>query len=591
MADNLRKPSRTLDLLSALAPTARRLELSLAKARVCLAGFSLLAVALDPTEPARYARLVTGLLLAFLVYSLAILERARRPGTLAGRAPLVIHAVDVSCATVISSLTMGSGGFFVLYFIFALTAAALRWGSRATVLTALVAVGALIGQALLFASGFEAGGQPPNRFFIRVVSLIVAGYLLGLMAEAARRPEREASALVRMLSRARAELGLRRVLAGILEELLEACRAQRALLVLSEVETGRLWAWQGQRGGDGQPAASSEVAVAGEHAAAYLFDWGAGPWSAARLRRRRGGELVELSLLDAAGRPRDAAPVRVPEGLAGLLAFEEALAVNLGIAGEWTGRLFLVDPDPRGGESLLRFVQRAVRETAPAVENVFLLRRMRTRAGALERARVARELHDGTIQALTGIEMLLEAVRRKAQDEAPEIGTSLKLIQAHLHDEVLAVRELMEQMRRVEVTSSELVGHLAQMIERFARDTGLRAQFVSDLREVELSRAVCGEVARIVQEALVNVRRHAAASNVVVRLAREGDGCLLVIDDDGRGFGFSGRLSHAELDGGRKGPVVIKERVRAARGEIAIDSRPGQGSRIEIRFPWGLDVR
>jgi len=58
-----------------------------------------------------------------------------------------------------------------------------------------------------------------------------------------------------------------------------------------------------------------------------------------------------------------------------------------------------------------------------------------------------------------------------------------------------------------------------------------------------------------------------------------------VIEDDGRGFPFSGRLSQADLDALGKGPLVIKERVRVIAGELTIESNPGHGARVEVRIP------
>jgi signal transduction histidine kinase len=57
------------------------------------------------------------------------------------------------------------------------------------------------------------------------------------------------------------------------------------------------------------------------------------------------------------------------------------------------------------------------------------------------------------------------------------------------------------------------------------------------------------------------------------------------IEDDGRGFPFSGRLSQSQLDNLGKGPLVIKERVRLIEGELTIESNPGHGSRLEITVP------
>jgi len=88
-----------------------------------------------------------------------------------------------------------------------------------------------------------------------------------------------------------------------------------------------------------------------------------------------------------------------------------------------------------------------------------------------------------------------------------------------------------------------------------------------------------------VQEGLVNVRKHSRAKTALVRLSAKNGNWTLVIEDDGRGFPFSGRLSQPDLDGLGKGPLVIKERVRVIAGELTIESNPGQGSRLEITVP------
>ena len=96
---------------------------------------------------------------------------------------------------------------------------------------------------------------------------------------------------------------------------------------------------------------------------------------------------------------------------------------------------------------------------------------------------------------------------------------------------------------------------------------------------------VCATVARIVQEGLVNVRKHSDASHVVVQFDRRDGHWRLTIEDDGRGFPFSGRFSQAELEADGKGPLVIKECVRLINGELTLESIPGRGSRLEITIP------
>jgi len=97
-------------------------------------------------------------------------------------------------------------------------------------------------------------------------------------------------------------------------------------------------------------------------------------------------------------------------------------------------------------------------------------------------------------------------------------------------------------------------------------------------------------LARIVQEALVNVRKHSRARQVLVRLGSRNGAWHVLIEDDGQGFPFAGRVSQAELDTLGKGPLVIKERVRLIEGELTIESNPGQGSRLEISVPQRRQV-
>jgi signal transduction histidine kinase len=68
-------------------------------------------------------------------------------------------------------------------------------------------------------------------------------------------------------------------------------------------------------------------------------------------------------------------------------------------------------------------------------------------------------------------------------------------------------------------------------------------------------------------------------------LARQQGGWVLVIEDDGRGFSFSGRFTHVQLEEDRRGPLVIKQRVRAIEGELTIISKAGQGARLEVKVP------
>jgi two-component system nitrate/nitrite sensor histidine kinase NarX len=267
-------------------------------------------------------------------------------------------------------------------------------------------------------------------------------------------------------------------------------------------------------------------------------------------------------------------------------SFRTVTAVNMGLPGEWHGRIYLIDAGQTSGlERSLHFLEGLTEHVTPALTNVFLLRRLRARASAAERARVARELHDGAIQALFGIEMKIEALRRAPEPSAATIETELGEVQGLLQQEVMELRELMQALRPVELDGSEqLADILAGLVDRFRRDTGISAHFVATSGPIALPPPRALEMVRIVQEALANVRRHSRARNVLVSLTREEHTFRLVVEDDGRGFEFEGRLSGQELDQRRIGPVVIKERARLAGAELAVDSTPGAGARVELAF-------
>jgi signal transduction histidine kinase len=101
---------------------------------------------------------------------------------------------------------------------------------------------------------------------------------------------------------------------------------------------------------------------------------------------------------------------------------------------------------------------------------------------------------------------------------------------------------------------------------------------------------VCRELLRIVQEGLVNVRKHSSARHALVRLGSSASQWNLTLEDDGKGFPFSGRVTQDELDRMGKGPMIIKERVRLIAGTLTVESSPGTGTRLEIKVPKGGEV-
>jgi signal transduction histidine kinase len=143
----------------------------------------------------------------------------------------------------------------------------------------------------------------------------------------------------------------------------------------------------------------------------------------------------------------------------------------------------------------------------------------------------------------------------------------------------------MQSLRAVDIGPHQFLDFVSELVERFRRDTGVDARFVSDLPDISLPVPVCRELARVVQEGLVNVRKHSGAHSVRVSFQSANGSWRLVINDDGKGFPFAGRNTMNQLDQLRRGPDIIKQRVRALGGDLVVVSTPGEGSTLEITVP------
>jgi DNA-binding NarL/FixJ family response regulator/two-component sensor histidine kinase len=222
-------------------------------------------------------------------------------------------------------------------------------------------------------------------------------------------------------------------------------------------------------------------------------------------------------------------------------------------------------------------------EEANYVRSVF--RRRHPLAGAAERARVARELHDSAVQSLIAVEAQIDALRRQSSAQSNPLTAELERIQSLLREEVLKLRELMQAMKSLDVNASTFLRVMEETVDRFQRETGINGRFVKEVDEVSIPDRACRELVRILQEALVNVRKHSGAQQVVVTFGATQNAWRLSIEDNGHGFPFSGKFSQADLDRMGEGPMVIRERVRLVDGELTIESNSDRGARIEIGVP------
>jgi signal transduction histidine kinase len=203
---------------------------------------------------------------------------------------------------------------------------------------------------------------------------------------------------------------------------------------------------------------------------------------------------------------------------------------------------------------------------------------------ANERERIAEDFHDGPLQGTISFQVRLEVLRRMLLKDPAKGLVELEQMQGIWKNQVGEMRAFVHSIRLAAEVPGDLNAALRNICETFRKDSGLDVSYEGNV-EADLEPEKAVQVLHLTREALHNVRKHAEASAAKVKVENEEDHVSLMITDDGRGFPFAGSLGMDELEKQHIGPSSIKRRVRLLEGDMQIDSAPGNGSRLQVRFP------
>ena len=209
------------------------------------------------------------------------------------------------------------------------------------------------------------------------------------------------------------------------------------------------------------------------------------------------------------------------------------------------------------------------------------LRRSRERlveAQEEERRRIQRDLHDGLGPVLASMRLRLEACLDLAEKTAPPLSGDLERLYELVGEATADVRLLVYDLRPPVLDQLGLVPAIRQHCERFGRETGIETELAT-ASELSVPAAAEVTVLRLIQEALVNVQKHAQASRVVVRLERQGEWLLVGVADDGRGLSANGGTTAGT------GLLSMRERAELLGGTLKLNSLPGGGTDLLARIP------
>ena len=549
-------------------------ERLIALGRIVLAVIILFVLWIESIGPVNYSVGVYYLLAGYLCYSIALALTVWRIGITWAYSAMVIHTFDLLIFTVLMILTSGPASSFFVLSLFLLTAATLRWqwpGVHSTAFITLVVVILMV----IYLEDLPKGHVfKIDNFVFNVCYFLVGTALLGQLGDYEKQRRNRVSALANWQRKIPEEFS------SLVSKILQHCSlffvGSRILL---------LWTDEG-------------------NSMLHIARWSSGQFHHSLESSDTFGSIVASPL---AGQnflcrnslaPKPAVLRRLPTGVERWLgtplnpelqrrfSIKSVLSITLHCE-SFYGRLFVLDKENMSSDDL-ELGSIVAQNIVGSLEQFYMMKRLQQAATMEERISLARDLHDGILQSLTGVVLQLHTVRQLIENEPQAAQRLLKDIQNLVSSEQQNLRAHIQQLKppysNLIEWNSDLATRLAKLAERIEHQWGLQVDIDVNLHQSRLPRKLAQEAYFIIREAIINAARHAMASSVKVGISSTDHQLQIAITDDGQGFPFDGHRNHTELTENNLGPVILRERVTSLSGQLTIESDK-TGAHLEINLP------
>jgi signal transduction histidine kinase len=198
-----------------------------------------------------------------------------------------------------------------------------------------------------------------------------------------------------------------------------------------------------------------------------------------------------------------------------------------------------------------------------------------------ERTRIAREVHDGLGQALTGCKLDVSWIAGKLSRDQKQLLEKTKKLAAHIDSTIQMVRRIATELRPGILDHLGLAAALEWQANEFQTRTGIRCEVHADIEDLNLDADMNTAFFRIFQETLTNIIRHAGATHVLVHLKEKDGRVIMEVRDNGRG------ISKAEISNTKSmGLLNMRERAGLLGGDFKISRVPrGNGTMVTVSIP------
>lgn len=524
----------------------------IALGRLLLASLFLIAISAGTAPPAEFSRGAFVLLVGYSAIAFGFVLIAWnswwQDAHLAGPA----HALDVAMFTIMVFLTKGDASPYFIFCIFVLLSAAIRWGWRATALTAV-----LLTLLYVLAGSLNAAKHTPlefDRFVTRTGYLIILSLILiwfGVNQWRARLSEHAEDFLSQPSPESPPlEIGLEGAMAAV--------RGSRGAFVWARRPKNNWTVLIGENGG----IAESELKpgdVAAPAPAPFIYD----------LARDR------AMMRDKNGNLRAFHPdEQILERTAVALGLSQGLAIPIS-SERGQGQIFL-EGIRRVSTDHLELAAEVAGAVESHIQRQALMRAAEESAEARSRLAIARDLHDSVVQFLAGAAFRLEAMKR-SEASGRELKPELDELKELMLQEQAELRSFITLLRSgSQIELAELAKDLQALANRLSRQWHVQCSFSLEDKDIMVPARLHLDAQQLVREAVANAVRHAGAKNVSIRLTGEEGGLVLDFVNDGS--------TYSRGPGGDRMPRSIKERVEAAGG--AMDISRGMGvTKISVSLP------
>lgn len=559
-------------MATVIYPSSRaRSERAIAVARVVLAITASFTFWLEPAQAAPEAEFIYGLYSAYAVYAVVLLVWSLW-GEIGGHWPIVTHAVDVVLFTAFQYLTLGSTSPFFVFSLFSVFCGALRWGWQGTLATGAVVICAYVGMAGAIGASVSVPELQLKRFVTHLAYLVVATGLLVHLGRYEARLRLEIERLARwpspLANDREASIG------RILEYGATLMQAGCALVIWENNDEPQLHEARWTRSSiavSKLPPSRLRITTDPELVNSTFLCTGSARTARSILLADHAGRLVRRE-----GMPL---PTQLLERLDGRGLATAAIRTDL-----ISGRVFFSDLGTPAAEAL-PLTELVAREIASSLDQLQSAEQREELAAREERVRVARDLHDGVLQALTGVRLELRALSKAIPVSKESLEQKLVSIERALAMEQRELRFFIAGLEPGSAPRQAGTIGLAKRLDSVRERLSLEWQTPVTVRLspqiVTIPESLEEAVPLMVHEAAVNALKHAQPSRVSVDVDYVDGHLRISVTDDGQGFPFKGTYSHETLAAAHVAPRSLFDRVSALGGQISIESSD-RGSRVEM---------